>query len=113
MWRQVPREARLDRKLISVATRISQSSSLLSRDAPRRTTSTCRRREKPGEDVGGPCRRVRNTPLLTGDKDNPEARLVAHHTGVRFCSTFQGNRFDHRTNVLEDAECQGIFDVNG
>ncbi len=64
----------------------------------------------PGEDVGGPCRRVRNTPLLTGGKDNPEARLVAHHTGVRFCGTFQGNRFDHRTNVLEDAECQSIFD---
>ncbi len=55
----------------------------------------------------------RTTVRLIGGKDNPEARLVAHHTGVRFCGTFQGNRFDHRTNVLEDAECQGILDLNG
>jgi hypothetical protein len=50
---------------------------------------------------------------LTGGKDYAEARFTAHHTGVRFCGTFQGNRFDHWTDVLEHAERQGILDVNG
>jgi hypothetical protein len=51
--------------------------------------------------------------LLTGGKDHPEARFTAHHAGVFFCGTFQGNSLDHRTNVLERAKRQRVFDVYG
>jgi hypothetical protein len=38
--------------------------------------------------------------------------LILHHAGVSFCGTFQGRGFDHRTNILERAERQGVLDVN-
>jgi hypothetical protein len=50
---------------------------------------------------------------LTGGKHYAEARLTAHHARIRFCGTFQGNGFDHCTNVLEHAECQRVLDVDG
>ena len=58
-------------------------------------------------------RSLASSTLLTGGEDHPQARFTAHHAGVRFCGTFQGNRFDYRTNVLEHAERQGILDIDG
>jgi hypothetical protein len=49
---------------------------------------------------------------LTDGKDYPEARFTVHHASVRVCGTFQGNRFDHRTNVFEVAQ-MGDVDIPG
>jgi hypothetical protein len=48
---------------------------------------------------------------MTDGKDYSEARFTVHHASVPVCGTFQGNRFDHRTNVFEVAERQDILDV--
>jgi hypothetical protein len=50
---------------------------------------------------------------LTGGKDYPEARFTAHHARIRFRGTFERNRFDHRTNLLEDAAASIALSESG
>jgi hypothetical protein len=46
--------------------------------------------------------------LLPSNQHDSEASFVSHHPSVSFCSFWQRNGFDHRTDLLQGAEAKRV-----
>src|SRR5712692_10806782 len=49
--------------------------------------------------------------LLTCGQDHAETRFPLHHARVSFSSLLERNRFDHRADILQDAEGKGVLAI--